>query len=59
VIVLIKSETFGGPGGTEKMVASLLSRDIPVCQVGLGDDLGSKLALSTLYFQRSYMPKSY
>jgi uncharacterized protein (DUF58 family) len=59
VIVLIKSETFGGPGGTEKMVASLLSRDIPVCQVGLDDDLGSKLALSTVYFQRSYMPKSY
>ena len=40
VVVLIKSETFGGQGETEKMAASLLSRNIPVCQIGFGDDLG-------------------
>ena len=59
VVVLIKSETFGGRGGTEKMAASLLSRNIPVCQIGLGDDLGVQLALPVVYFQRAYMPKSY
>jgi uncharacterized protein (DUF58 family) len=52
VVVLIKSETFGGAGGTEEMATSLLSRNIPVCQIGLGDDLGVQLALPTVYFQR-------
>ena len=41
VVVLIKSETFGGQGETEKIVASLVSRNIPVCQIGFGDDLGT------------------
>jgi uncharacterized protein (DUF58 family) len=59
VVVLIKSETFGGQGETEKMAAGLFSRNIPVCQIGLGDDLGTKLALPAVYFQRSYMPESY
>jgi hypothetical protein len=58
VVVLIKSETFGGRGETEKMVASLQSRKIPVCQIGFGDDLGAQLALPAKYLQRSYMPKS-
>jgi uncharacterized protein (DUF58 family) len=59
VVVLIKSETFGGSGGTEKIFASLQSRNIPVCQVGLGDDLGAQLVLPTVYYQHSYVPKSY
>jgi uncharacterized protein (DUF58 family) len=59
VVVLIKSETFGGRGETGKMVASLATRNIPVCQIGLGDDLGTQLTLPAVYFQRSYMPKSY
>jgi uncharacterized protein (DUF58 family) len=59
VVVLIKVETFGGREETENMASSLLSRDIPVCKIGLGDDLGVQLALPTVYFQRSYMPKSY
>jgi uncharacterized protein (DUF58 family) len=58
VVVLIKSETFGGKGETEKMVASLQSRNIPVCQIGFGDDLGVQLALPARFLQRSYMPKS-
>jgi uncharacterized protein (DUF58 family) len=57
VIILIKSESFGGPDGTEKMVADLHSRDIPVCQIGLGDDLGSQLATPTLYLQQTYEPR--
>jgi uncharacterized protein (DUF58 family) len=59
VVVLIKSETFGGRGGTEKIAAGLVSRNIPVCQIGLGDDLGVQLAMPTVYFQRSYRTKSY
>jgi uncharacterized protein (DUF58 family) len=58
VVVLIKSETFGGKGETEKMSNNLFSRNIPVCQIGLGDDLGIKLVLPTVYFQRSNVPKS-
>ena len=59
VVVLIKSETFGGQGGTDKIAASLFSRNIPVCQIGFGDDLGAQLALPTVYFQRSHMLKSH
>ena len=59
VVILIDSETFGGPGGTEKMVTSLLARNVPVCQVGLGDDLGRQLSLPTAYFQHLYRPNSY
>jgi uncharacterized protein (DUF58 family) len=59
MVVLIKSETFGGRGGTEKITKSLLLRNIPVCQIGLGDDLGVQLAMPAVYFQRPYVPKSY
>jgi uncharacterized protein (DUF58 family) len=58
VVVLIKSETFGGQGETEKIVASLLSRNIQVCQIAFGDDLGTQLALPARYLQRPYMTKS-
>jgi uncharacterized protein (DUF58 family) len=59
MVVLIKSETFGGQAGSEKMITSLLSRNIPVCQIGLGDDLGVQLVMQTVYFQRSYLSKTY
>ena len=58
VVILIKSETFGARGETEKAVVSLQSRNIPVCQIGLGDDLGTLLALPAKYLQRSYMTRS-
>jgi hypothetical protein len=58
IVVLIKSETFGGRGETEKMAASLRSRKIPVCQIGFGDDLSTQLALPAKYLQRPYMSKS-
>jgi uncharacterized protein (DUF58 family) len=59
VIILINAESFGGPGGTEDIVANLLSRDIPVCQIGLGDDLGGQLAMPTSYLQHAYKPRPY
>jgi uncharacterized protein (DUF58 family) len=55
VVVLIKAETFGGSGETEKAVANLLARNIPVCQIGFGDDLGAQLALPAKYFHNSYV----
>jgi uncharacterized protein (DUF58 family) len=58
VVALIDSATFGGIAGNEKMSDILFSRNIPVCQIGLGDDLGNKLALSAAFFQRSYTTKS-
>jgi uncharacterized protein (DUF58 family) len=59
VVVLIKAETFGGTGDCESIVAGLLRRNVPVCPVGYGDDLSVQLALPVVYFQRSYLPKSY
>jgi uncharacterized protein (DUF58 family) len=58
VVILINAETFGGPTGTESMANSLLSRNIPVCQIGFGDALGTKLTLPTVYFQRSHISRS-
>jgi uncharacterized protein (DUF58 family) len=59
VVVLIKAETFGGTGESESIVAGLLHRNIPVCPVGFGDDLSVQLALTVVYFQRTYLPKSF
>ena len=58
VVVLIKAETFGGRSGSDKMAASLFAMNVPVCQIGLGDDLSVKLTLPTGYFQRSSVSKS-
>jgi uncharacterized protein (DUF58 family) len=58
VVIIIKSETFGGQGETEKMVTGLQSRNIPVCQIGFGDDLGAQLALPARYLQKPYLQKT-
>jgi uncharacterized protein (DUF58 family) len=58
IVVLIKAETFGGKGDSDPIIASLVSRSIPVCPIGYGDDLSVKLALPVTYLQRSYFPKS-
>jgi hypothetical protein len=57
VVILIKSETFGGRGESEKIVASLQSINIPTCQVGFGDDLGEKLTLPAMYLQKFTVSK--
>jgi uncharacterized protein (DUF58 family) len=59
VVVLIKAETFGGMGGSAAIAAALLNYNVPVCQVGFGDDLGAKLSLPAYYFQGRYYPKYY
>jgi uncharacterized protein (DUF58 family) len=58
VVVLIKSESFGGRGENEKIVASLQTRNIPVCQISLGDDLGAQLVLPAMYLQKINQPKA-
>ncbi len=59
VVVLIKAETFGGRQEGDSIVTGLLHRNVPVCPIGLGDDLSAQLALPVVFFQRPYMPKSY
>ncbi len=59
VVVLIKSETFGGAEGSKEVAAGLLRSNIPVCQIGLGDDLGIQLTLPVVNFQRPYLSRSY
>jgi uncharacterized protein (DUF58 family) len=59
VVVLIKSETFGGSGETDMLAAGLLKRSVPVCRIGFGDELGPALSLPAVYFQRRYLPKSF
>jgi len=57
IVILIKSETFGGLGESEKIVADLQSRNIPTCQVSFGDDLGEKLTLPATYLQKFTVSK--
>lgn len=59
IVILIKAETFGGIGESETIIAGLLHHNIPVCPIGYGDDLSTRLALPVTYFQRHYLPKSY
>jgi len=59
VVVLIKPETFGGVEESDSIVSGLLQRQIPVCSIGLGDDLTVQLALPVIYLQRRFQPKSF
>jgi uncharacterized protein (DUF58 family) len=59
VVVLIKPDTFGGPSGSEKIASGLLNSNIPVCQVGCGDDLSIQLGLPVVYFQPPHLSKSH
>ncbi len=59
VVVLIKPETFGFPENSEVVVAGLTRTNVPVCQIGLGDNLGVQLALPVVYFQHPYLSKPY
>lgn len=59
VVVLVKAETFGAAGNCDSIVAGLIRRNVPVCTVGLGEDLSVQLALPVVYFKRHYLPKSY
>jgi len=55
VVVLIKTETFGGPRGSEMIAAGLLRTNVPVCQIAYGDNLGLQLALPGVYYLQHYL----
>jgi uncharacterized protein (DUF58 family) len=59
VVVLIKPETFGGAGESKFIVSGLMRRNVPVCSIGLGDNLSEQLALPAVYFQRRFQPKAF
>ena len=59
VVVLIKPETFGGAGESTTIISGLMRRNVPVCSIGLGDDLSVQLALPVVFFQRRYQPRSF
>jgi len=44
VAVLVKADTFGGPGGTDRLAANLRSLGVPVCVVANGDNLEAALS---------------
>jgi uncharacterized protein (DUF58 family) len=56
VVVLLKSESFGGFEGDAAIVEALFNRNIPLCQINCGDDLASALAQPAAYFQRFPVP---
>jgi uncharacterized protein (DUF58 family) len=56
VVVLLKSESFGGAAGDEALAAALLKRSIPLCPLACGDDLASALAQPAAYFRRPPVP---
>ena len=59
IVVLIKAETFGKTQGNAAVAEGLLKRNVPVCQIGYGDDLSEQLSLAAVYFQRPYRSKSF
>jgi uncharacterized protein (DUF58 family) len=59
VVVIIKPESFGGSGDSGPIIGGLLNHNIPVCSVGMGDDLSVKLALPVVYFQSRSSSNSY
>jgi uncharacterized protein (DUF58 family) len=59
VVVLIKPETFGGSGESKTIISGLVQRNIPICSIGLGDNLSLQLALPVVYFQRRFQPKAF
>jgi uncharacterized protein (DUF58 family) len=59
VVVMIKPETFGSTGDSISISTGLLHRNVPVCSVGLGDDLSDQLSLPVVYFKRPFLPKTY
>jgi len=56
VVILLKSETFGGAEGDVTIAEALLNRNIPLCQISCGDDLASTLAQPAAYFRRPPVP---
>jgi len=44
VAVLLDASTFGGPSGIEYVSSNLGALNVPVCRIGLGDDLGAALS---------------
>jgi uncharacterized protein (DUF58 family) len=44
LVVLLMANTFGGPPGSEKLIKSLVERNVPVCPVACGADIGPTLA---------------
>ena len=56
LVVLIKVETFGGMGDSRDIVEKLQKRNVPVCQIGYGEDLSAALTLPAVYFPTTYSP---
>jgi uncharacterized protein (DUF58 family) len=54
-VVLIKPETFGSQSQSAPLVAGLLKTNIPLAQVGCGDNLSVQLALPGIYFLHHYV----
>ena len=44
VVVLIDAASFGGASGTEELARAVAAADVPVCQVGNGDQLAAALS---------------
>jgi uncharacterized protein (DUF58 family) len=60
VVVMLSAKTFSPQASdSTDLVSSLLSMNIPICQIAYGDDLSTKLSIPVVYFQHAYMPKSY
>lgn len=56
MVVLIKVESFGGTGDSRGIAEKLLERNVPVCQIGYGEDMAAALTLPAAYFPHAYFP---
>jgi uncharacterized protein (DUF58 family) len=59
IVVLFDAVTFGRQVGNDSLVSGLLNRNIPLCQIGFGDDLSTRLALPAVYFHRPYASRPF
>jgi uncharacterized protein (DUF58 family) len=59
VVVLIRPETFGSASQSDVLIKGLLARNILVCPIGFGDDLGAQLSLPAAFFTRTFSSNSF
>lgn len=56
MVVLIKVESFGGTDNSQIIATKLVERNVPVCQIGYGEDMAAALTLPAAYFPQAYFP---
>ncbi len=57
MVILLRAETFGGQESSEPLLAGLAARNIPVCPIECGMDIGKQLESFAVMYQQLTFPK--